>query len=60
MPPWAGGPLPVGFFDQTVRQVVRISLGGDKVRVRLSYEVGFRPVEVGAAHLALAAAAGAI
>jgi len=35
MPPWAGGPLPVGFFDQTVRQVVRISLGGDKVRVRL-------------------------
>ena len=60
MPPWAGGPLPVGFFDQTVRQVVRISLGGDKVRVRLSNEFGFRPVEVGAAHLALAAAAGAI
>src|SRR6202035_5140599 len=24
MPPWAGGPLPVGFFNQTVRQVVRL------------------------------------
>lgn len=59
MPPWAG-PIPAGFFDQTVRQVVRISLGGDKVRVRLSNEFGLRPVEVGAAHLALAGAAGAI
>ena len=39
---------------------MQISLGGDKVRVRLSNEFGFRPVEVGAAHLALAAAAGAI
>jgi lysophospholipase L1-like esterase len=60
MPPWAGGPLPIGFFDQTVRQVVRISLGGDKVRVRLSNEFGLRPVEVGAAHLALAGAGGMI
>jgi hypothetical protein len=60
MPPWAGGPLPVGFFDQTLRQIVRISLGGDKVRVRLSNEFGFRPVEVGAAHLAVAGVAGAI
>ena len=34
MPPWAG-PIPAGFFDQTVRQVVRISLGGERVRVRL-------------------------
>jgi hypothetical protein len=45
MPPWAG-PIPAGFFDQTVRQVVRISLGGERVRVRLSNEFGFRPVEV--------------
>jgi lysophospholipase L1-like esterase len=59
MPPWAG-PIPAGFFDQTVRQVVRISLGGDKVRVRLSNEFGFRPVEVGAAHVAVAGDVGAI
>jgi hypothetical protein len=37
MPPWAG-PIPAGFYDQTVRQVVRISLGGERVRVRLSNE----------------------
>jgi lysophospholipase L1-like esterase len=60
MPPWAGGPLPIGFFDQSVRQVVRISLGGDRVRVRLSNEFGLRPVEVSAAHLALAGAGGMI
>jgi hypothetical protein len=59
MPPWAG-PIPAGFFDQTVRQVVRISLGGEKVRVRLSNEFGFKPVEVGAAHVAVAGAGGAI
>jgi lysophospholipase L1-like esterase len=59
MPPWAG-PIPAGFFDQTVRQIVRISLGGEKVRVRLSNEFGFRPVEVGAAHVAVAGAGGAI
>ena len=59
MPPWAG-PIPAGFFDQTVRQVVRISLGGERVRVRLSNEFGFRPVEVAAAHVAVAGAAGSI
>jgi lysophospholipase L1-like esterase len=60
MPSSTGGPLPVVFFDQTVRQVVRISLGGGKVRVRLSNEFGFKPVEVAAAHVALAGASGAI
>ena len=50
MPPWAG-PIPAGFFDQTVRQIVRISLGGERMRVRLSNEFGFRPVEVAAALL---------
>jgi lysophospholipase L1-like esterase len=59
MPPWAG-PIPAGFFDQTVRQVVRISLGGQRVRVRLSNEFGFRPVEVEAAHIAVAGATGSI
>jgi hypothetical protein len=59
MPPWAG-PIPAGFFDQTVRQIVRISLGWEKVRVRLSNEFGFRPVEVGATHVAVAGAGGAI
>jgi lysophospholipase L1-like esterase len=59
MPLWPG-PLPVGFFDQTVRQVVRVSLGGEKLRVRLSNEFGLRPVEVSEAHLAVAGVAGTI
>ena len=59
MPPWAG-PIPAGFYDQTVRQVVRISLGGERVRVRLSNEFGSRPVEVAAAHVAIAGATGSI
>jgi len=48
------------FHDQTVRQVVRISGGGRKVRVRFTNEFGTAPVAIGAAHLALAGAAGAI
>ena len=60
MPPWAGAPLAPGFFDQTVRQIVRISLGGDRVRVRLSNEFGLRPVEIAAAHIALSGPEGTI
>jgi lysophospholipase L1-like esterase len=41
------------FDDQTVRQIVRISAGGDRVRVRLSNVFGEEPLVVGAAHIAM-------
>ncbi len=44
--------------DVTLRQIVRVSAGGDVVRVRLSNVFGARPLPIGAAHLAHAAAPG--
>lgn len=41
------------FADQTLRQVVRTSIGGDQVRVRLSNLFGEVSVVIGAAHVAL-------
>jgi len=40
------------FENQTVRQIVQISAGGTRVRVRLSNEYGVGPLIIGAAHLA--------
>lgn len=42
--------------NQTIRQIVRISLGGSRFRVRLSNEYNDNPLRIGAAHVALAAA----
>ena len=70
---WAASPQPVwdaDFFapvgiprslrDQTLRQIVRVSLGGSRVRVVISNEYGERPLAIGAAHVALAGDGGAI
>jgi lysophospholipase L1-like esterase len=38
--------------DQTLRMVVRTSIGGERVRVRLYNAVGGKAVRIGAAHLA--------
>ncbi len=70
---WAASPQPVweaDFFapvgiprslrDQTLRQIVRVSLGGSHVRVVISNEYGDRPLVIGAAHVALAGEGGAI
>lgn len=43
------------FHDQTLREIVHISIGGDTVRVRLSNSFGTEPVEIGDAHLAVRA-----
>src|SRR5262245_24987812 len=43
------------FEDQTVREIVHTSIGGDTVRVRLSNAYGKQAVEVGAAHIAVRA-----
>ena len=39
--------------NQTIRQVVRVSVGGERLRVVLSNAFGTAPVEIGAAHVAL-------
>src|SRR5690349_4459610 len=51
-PPAAGGQRPAPFrqFDhQTLRQVVRVSLGGSRVRVVLSNVFGTTPIAIGRA-----------
>jgi lysophospholipase L1-like esterase len=40
-------------FDQTLRLVVRTSIGGERVRIRLSNEYGDRPLVIDAAHIAV-------
>ena len=47
-PNWSLG----GFADQSIRQVVRITTGGTRVRVRLSNRYGTRPLRVGGATVA--------
>jgi len=44
--------------DATLRQVLRITRGGDRLRVRLSNAFGTAPLTISAAHLALAAEPG--
>ena len=46
--------MPASFTNQTVRQIVRVSIGGSKVRIRLSNEFGTKPVLIGAASVGLA------
>jgi lysophospholipase L1-like esterase len=43
------------FENQTLREIVHASIGGDTVRVRLSNAYGKQSVEIGAAHVALRA-----
>ena len=57
--PWVGSwgadpALPNGpeVTNQTIRQVVRLSMGGNSVRIRISNELGTAPLVIGAAHLA--------
>jgi lysophospholipase L1-like esterase len=49
-----------GFPDTTLRQVVRVSIGGARLRVRFSNAFGATPLTLGKAHVALPAGAGAI
>jgi lysophospholipase L1-like esterase len=49
-------PIPAGsrgFHDQTVRMMVRASIGGRRLRVKLESAFGSAPVEIGTAHIAL-------
>lgn len=73
MQSWAASPAPPmpaadtidprrltpSFQDQTIVQVVRLSTGGARLRVRFSNEYGLKPLVVGAARVSLVDAAGA-
>ena len=50
----AFGPQPFTHFtNQTLRQIVRASIGGSRVRVVLSNAFGTAPLTIGAAHIAV-------
>jgi lysophospholipase L1-like esterase len=68
---WGTAPLPPGpafgptpatpsYANQTIRQVVRISAGGTRIRIRFTNEYGARPLLIGAARVALADSTGAV
>ena len=40
-------------FNQTVRLIIRTSIGGDNVRIRVSNEYGDRTLAIGSAHIAV-------
>jgi len=53
---WASAPaFPVGpaFVNQTIRQTVRLSIGGSRIRVRFDNDNRTNPLVIGAAHVAI-------
>ncbi len=48
------GVIPASFSNRTIRQIVHLSIGGSRVRVRLSNEFGVKPVLIGTASIAIA------
>ncbi len=49
-----------GFSNQTIRMIVRTTLGGKQVRIRLSNVYGNQSLSIGTAHIALAGQGSAI
>jgi len=41
------------YVNRTVRQIMRTTLGGDRLRIRFTNEYGERPLVIGAAHVAI-------
>lgn len=56
------GPFPATptFSNQTIRQIVRITAGGERIRIRFTNEYGSKPLMIGAARVGLADDKGAI
>lgn len=52
--------IPQSVKNQTIRQVVRVSLGGDRVRLVFSNAYGDQPLKIGAASVGLAGENGAV
>ena len=61
---WSASPQPVAapiqINGQTVREIVHTSLGGNRVRVRLSNAYGTSALVIGSAHVAVSAGGGSI
>ena len=63
---WAVGHithLPAGtaqYNNQTIREIVHTSVGGDQVRVRISNTFGSAPLVIGAAHVAVSSSGSSI
>ena len=60
---WEGSPAPGGkerLENQTLREIVHTSIGGDAARIKISNAFGTEPLVVGAAHLALRSAGSSI
>jgi lysophospholipase L1-like esterase len=64
---WASAPMaaPAGsnlcpFCDTTLREIVHISAGGDKIRIRFTNEFGNESLKIANVHVALSAGEGAI
>jgi lysophospholipase L1-like esterase len=58
----AMGPFPAtpSFVNQTIREAVRVSIGGTRIRLRLTNEYGTKPLAIGAVRVALADDTGSI
>jgi len=58
----AAGPFPAtpSFENVTIRQIVRVSSGGQRLRIRFTNEYGSKPLAIGAARVAIADEKGAI
>jgi lysophospholipase L1-like esterase len=52
-PPALLPPYPASFSEQTVRMIVRTSIGGESLRLTLSNALGMDTVHVGAVHVAV-------
>lgn len=48
-----GMQAPVALNNQTIREIIRPTIGGERLRVRLSNEFGTKPLAIGSAHIAL-------
>jgi lysophospholipase L1-like esterase len=59
-PPSPIPPVPQELHDQTLRMIVRTSVGGTALRLQLANAQGLAPVQVGAIHVALHTEGGAI
>ena len=51
---------PQDFTDATLRQIVHLSLGGERLRVRLSNRFGMEPLHFSSVHIARPSSAGSI
>jgi len=60
---WTAAPAPAegaAFSNHTLRMIPRVSLGGNRVRVRISNGCGSRPLAIGAAFVGLRSAGPAV